>query len=85
MKAFFFCPTSTQLGCAEASIVSQVLDQATFNLEANKKYTILHYGFAKAGATPQKRLMLIEDAHANGSSWPDRHSDHQRSAGVWNR
>ncbi|MEO7367335.1 MAG: DUF4397 domain-containing protein, partial [Gemmatimonadaceae bacterium] len=41
--------------------VSQVLDSATFSLEANKKYTVLHYGFAKAGATPQRKMILIED------------------------
>ena len=58
VKAFFSNKTAAG---SETSIVSQVLDEGSFNLEANKKYTILHYGFAKAGATPQKRLVLIED------------------------
>lgn len=58
VKAFF--SNNTAAGTL-TSIVSQVIDDATFNLEANKKYTILHYGFAKTGATPQKRLVLIED------------------------
>jgi hypothetical protein len=58
VSAFFTNNTAAGDG---VSIVSQVLDDATFNLEANKKYTILHYGFTKAGATPQRKLMLIED------------------------
>jgi hypothetical protein len=58
VKAFF---TSTTAAGTGVDIVSQVIDEASFNLEANKKYTILHYGFAKAGANPQKKLTLIED------------------------
>jgi Domain of unknown function (DUF4397) len=58
VKAFF---SNISAAGTETSIVSQVIDEGSFNLEANKKYTILHYGFAKAGATPQKRLVLIED------------------------
>lgn len=58
VKAFF---TNTTAAGNGVSIVSQVIDSATFSLEANKKYTILHYGFAKAGASPQRRLVLIED------------------------
>lgn len=45
----------------DVGVVSKEIDKATFNLEASKKYTVLHYGFAKAGATPQKSLKLIED------------------------
>lgn len=60
IKAFFACPSSLS-ACNKVSIVSTVIDEATFNLEANKKYTILHYGFAKAGSTPAKKLVLIED------------------------
>ncbi|MEO5588570.1 MAG: DUF4397 domain-containing protein [Gemmatimonadaceae bacterium] len=58
VKAFF---ANTTAAGTDVSIVSQVIDQASFNLEANKKYTILHYGFAKTGASPQRRLTLIED------------------------
>lgn len=58
VKAFFSNITAAGDG---ATIVSQVLDEASLNLEADKKYTILHYGFAKAGVTPQKRLVMIED------------------------
>ncbi len=61
VRAFFACPAAILNTCSQTSIVSQVLDEATFSLEANKKYTILHYGFAKAGASPQKKLILIED------------------------
>jgi len=65
VQAFFSCPASLTAAvgnpCQVPSVVSTVIDDATFNLEAGKKYTILHYGFAKAGATPAKKLMLIED------------------------
>ncbi len=60
IKAFFACPAALST-CNQASIVSTVIDEATFSLEANKKYTILHYGFAKAGSTPAKKMILIED------------------------
>lgn len=55
-----FFTTNTAAG-AEPSIVSQVFVDTTFSLEAEKKYTILHYGFTKASATPKHRLVLIED------------------------
>ena len=65
VQAFFSCPsTLTQsVGnpCQVPSVVQTVIDDATFNLEAGKKYTILHYGFAKTGSSPAKKLMLIED------------------------
>jgi hypothetical protein len=65
VQAFFSCPASLTGSagnpCQVPAVVQTVIDEATFNLEAGKKYTILHYGFAKAGATPAKKLMLIED------------------------
>lgn len=65
VQVFFSCPASLtgSVGnpCQVPSVVQTVIDDATFNLEAGKKYTILHYGFAKTGATPAKKLMLIED------------------------
>jgi hypothetical protein len=60
VKAFFSCPAALTT-CNQVSVVSTVIDEASFNLEAGKKYTVLHYGFAKAGATPQKKMILIED------------------------
>jgi hypothetical protein len=63
VKAFFFCSAALAglSWCADAGVVSQVVDEATLNLGVDKKYTILHYGFAKAGSTPQKSLQVIED------------------------
>lgn len=65
VQAFFSCPAaltgSVGNPCQVPAVVGTVIDDATFNLEAGKKYTILHYGFAKAGATPAKKLILIED------------------------
>lgn len=65
IKTFFSCPTtltgSVGNPCQVPSVVQTVIDEATFPLEAGKKYTILHYGFAKAGATPAKKMVLIED------------------------
>jgi len=58
VKAFF---TNTTAAGSEPSVVATVIDEASFQLEAFKKYTVLHYGFAKSGATPQRRLILIED------------------------
>lgn len=43
------------------STVSQIFVDTTFALEAEKKYTILHYGFTQTGATPKHKLILIED------------------------
>ncbi|HUQ47973.1 MAG TPA: DUF4397 domain-containing protein [Gemmatimonadaceae bacterium] len=65
VQAFFSCPSSltgsTGNPCQVPAVVQTVIDDATFNLEAGKKYTILHYGFAKSGATPAKKMILIED------------------------
>lgn len=63
VKAFFFCSSGLPglSWCSDANVVSKVIDEATLTLEANKKYTILHYGYAKAGASPQKSLRVIED------------------------
>jgi hypothetical protein len=58
IKVFF---TNTTAAGNDVSIVSQVFVDTTLTFEVGKKYTILHYGFAKAGATPKQRLVLIED------------------------
>jgi hypothetical protein len=58
VRAFF--TNNTAAGDA-VSVVSQVISEGSFPLGAGKKYTILHYGFAKAATSPQKQLVLIED------------------------
>lgn len=58
IKVFF---TNTTVAGTNVSVVSQVFVDTTLTFEEGKKYTILHYGFAKAGATPKQRLVVIED------------------------
>ena len=43
------------------AVVSQVFLDTTLTFEVNKKYTLLHYGYAKTGATPKQRLIVIPD------------------------
>jgi hypothetical protein len=58
IKVFF---TNTTVAGTDISVVSQVFVDTTLTFEEGKKYTILHYGFTKAGATPTDRLVVIED------------------------
>ncbi|MDP9200344.1 MAG: DUF4397 domain-containing protein [Gemmatimonadota bacterium] len=58
IKVFF---TNTTAAGTNVSIVSQVFVDTTLTFDEGKKYTIVHYGFAKAGATPKQRLIVIED------------------------
>ena len=58
IKVFF---TNTTAAGTDVSVVSQVFVDTTLTFEQGKKYTILHYGFAKTGATPKQHLVLIED------------------------
>jgi hypothetical protein len=58
IKVFF---TNTTAAGTNVSVVSQVFVDTTLTFEEGKKYTILHYGFAKAGATPKQQLVVIED------------------------
>lgn len=58
IKVFF---TNTTAAGTDVSVVSQVFVDTTLTFDEAKKYTILHYGFAKAGATPKQRLIVIED------------------------
>lgn len=58
IKVFF---TNTTQAGNDVSIVSQFFVDTTLTFEVGKKYTILHYGFAKTGATPKQGLVLIED------------------------
>jgi uncharacterized protein DUF4397 len=58
IKVFF---TNTTAAGTNVSVVSQVFVDTTLTFEEGKKYTILHYGFAKAGASPKQQLVVIED------------------------
>lgn len=62
VRVFF---TNTTAAGQSASIVSQIFVDTTFSLEAEKKYTILHYGFTKTTGTPKHRLVVIEDVPTN--------------------
>ena len=58
IKVFF---TNTTQAGTNVSVVSQTFVDTTLTFEEGKKYTILHYGFAKAAATPKQQLVVIED------------------------
>ena len=58
IKVFF---TNTTAAGTNVSVVSQTFVDTTLTFDEGKKYTILHYGFAKAGATPKQHLVVIED------------------------
>jgi hypothetical protein len=58
IKVFF---TNTTAAGTDVSIVSQVFVDTTLTFDVGKKYTIVHYGFTKAGATPRNHLIVIED------------------------
>jgi uncharacterized protein DUF4397 len=58
VKVFF---TNTTAAGTDVSVVSQVIVDTTLTFDVGKKYTILHYGFTKAGASPADRLIVIED------------------------
>ncbi len=58
IKVFF---TNTTAAGTNVSVVSQTFVDTTLTFDEGKKYTILHYGFAKSGATPKQRLVVIEE------------------------
>jgi hypothetical protein len=58
IKVFF---TNTTAAGTDVSVVGQVIVDTTLTFDEGKKYTILHYGFTKAGASPADRLIVIED------------------------
>jgi hypothetical protein len=58
IRVFF---TNTTAAGTDAPVVSQVIVDTTLTFEEGRKYTIVHYGFTKVGATPADRLILIED------------------------
>lgn len=58
VRVFF---TNTTAAGDAPSIVSQFFVDTSLALAAGKKYTAVHYGYMKAGASPKHRLILIED------------------------
>jgi hypothetical protein len=65
VKVFF---TNTTAAGTNVSVVSQVIVDTTLTFDVGKKYTILHYGFTKAGATPADQLIVIEDVPPSPSA-----------------
>jgi hypothetical protein len=53
-------PTSTTF-----SVTTQILLDTTITFEADKYYTIIHVGYARAGQTPADGFRVIEDAPAS--------------------
>lgn len=47
---------------------TQVLIDTTITFEAGKYYTLLHAGYARAGATPKQRIVVINDVHPTPGS-----------------
>lgn len=58
IRVFF---TNTTAAGTDVSVVSQLFVDTTLVFDLGKKYTILHYGFAKASASPKQRLIVIPD------------------------
>jgi hypothetical protein len=58
IRVFF---TNTTAAGSMPAVVSQVFLDTTLTFEVNKKYTLLHYGYAKTGASPKQRLIVIPD------------------------
>jgi hypothetical protein len=58
IRVFF---TNTTAAGMLPAVVSQIFLDTTLTFEVGRKYTILHYGYAKAGATPKQRLIVIPD------------------------
>lgn len=58
IRVFF---TNTTAAGTDVSVVSQVFVDTTLTFDVTKKYTILHYGFAKSSASPKQRLIVIPD------------------------
>jgi len=47
------------------SVASTVLKDSTLTLEAGKNYTVIMWGFARAGSTPPMKLSVIEESVAD--------------------
>jgi hypothetical protein len=55
-RHFSVFPTSTDI-----NVTSKVILDTTITFQANTYYTILHTGYARAGATPKQRWVIITD------------------------
>ena len=58
IRVFF---TNTTAAGMMPAVVSQIFLDTTLTFEVGKKYTLLHFGYAKSSATPKQRLIVIED------------------------
>jgi hypothetical protein len=49
-------PTSTDI-----NVTSKILVDTTLTVDAGKYYSMIHYGYARAGSTPKQGLWVVED------------------------
>lgn len=56
-RHFKVFPVSTNIALAQVAIID-----STITLSANTYYTVLMSGFARTGATPQRKFIVIQDA-----------------------
>jgi hypothetical protein len=49
-------PTSTDI-----NITSQVVIDSTITFAANTHYTVIHFGYARSGSSPEDQLIVLED------------------------
>ena len=52
----------TNMQSTDINVISQVIFDTTLTLAPNTYYTILHTGYARAGATPHQHFVLITDS-----------------------
>jgi hypothetical protein len=59
-RKFRIFPTDPSL-VPDINIVSSILQEGSHNFAADKYYTIIHAGYTRTGATPEDRLIILED------------------------
>jgi len=58
----------TNMQSTDINVISQVILDTTLTLAPNTYYTILHTGFARAGATPHQHFVVITDTKPSPST-----------------
>ncbi len=58
----------TDMGSNDITVVSQVILDTTLTLTANTYYTILHTGYARTGAQPHQKFVVIQDTPPSPSN-----------------
>ena len=53
---------------ADPNVVSQKYVDTTITFEANKYYTIIHVGYARAGSSPKQHLIVLTDDRSSAPS-----------------